>query len=234
VTRRSPGIEPIDPGAYAVLEVEDTGCGIAPENLSRVLEPFFTARRRPGSAGSGLGLTIVQRIVKEAGGYLRVESRVGHGTTFALYFPALIARSRPESERPVAVIGGCGRVLVVDDEAVQLRAAQRILTQLGYEVATAASGAQALELFTAAAHEHPFDLVVVDVVIPEGIGGAETAARIRALRPDQPLVMASGASTEGRGSKATPAGAAWLSKPYSVGDLASAVQDALRGRQRVG
>jgi CheY-like chemotaxis protein len=225
VTQRLEGIERVDPGSYAVIEVEDTGCGIPEEHLSRVLEPFFTSRRRAGSTGTGLGLTIVHRIVKDASGYLRVESKVGRGTTFGLYFPALVGRAGAVSERPPPVASGRGRILVVDDEVVQLRAARRILMQLGYEVVTAGSAEVALELF--GAQPGRFDLVVMDVLLAGGMGGMEAAVHMRAIRAEQPIVLVSGWASEELGHAAREPGITSLAKPYAVSDLGAAVKTAL-------
>jgi DNA-binding LacI/PurR family transcriptional regulator/signal transduction histidine kinase/ActR/RegA family two-component response regulator len=224
---RLEGIEGVEPGSYAVIEVEDTGCGIPKELLGRVLEPFYTSRKRAGSKGTGLGLAIVQRIVKEASGYLRVESDLGRGATFGLYFPALVARPGCASERPSAVVGGSARVLVIDDEAVQLRAARRALARLGYDVVTASSGEAGLAAFVAARWERGFDLVVMDVLMPEGMDGMATAEKIRAMKPEQAFVMVSGWVPEMIAAAKTGR-AIWLPKPYSHGELAAAVQRALR------
>jgi DNA-binding LacI/PurR family transcriptional regulator/signal transduction histidine kinase/CheY-like chemotaxis protein len=224
---RLEGVECVEPGSYAVIEVEDSGCGIPKELLGRVLEPFYTSRKRAGSKGTGLGLAIVQRIVKEASGYLRVDSEVGRGSTFALYFPALVARPGSASERPAAAAGGSARVLVIDDEAVQLRAARRALTRLGYEVVIASSGEAGLAAFAGARPDRGFDLVMLDVLMPGGIDGMATADEIRALEPEQAFVMVSGWVPEMLGVARTP-GTVWLSKPYSLAELAAAVQRALR------
>jgi DNA-binding LacI/PurR family transcriptional regulator/signal transduction histidine kinase/CheY-like chemotaxis protein len=224
---RLEGVECVEPGSYAVIEVEDTGCGIPKELLDRVLEPFYTSRKRAGSKGTGLGLAIVQRIVKEASGYLRIDSEVGRGTTFGLYFPALVAKPGLASERPIAVVGGSARVLVIDDEAVQLRAARRALSQLGYEVVTASSGEAGLAAFAAESEQRGFALVVMDMLMPEGMDGMATADAIRAIEPEQAFVMVSGWAPEMLGAVQT-AGTVWLAKPYSLGELAAAARRALR------
>jgi DNA-binding LacI/PurR family transcriptional regulator/signal transduction histidine kinase/CheY-like chemotaxis protein len=226
LSERLDGVECVEPGRYAVIEVADTGCGIAPELLGRVLEPFYTSRKRAGSKGTGLGLAIVQRIVKEANGYLRIESEVSRGSTFGLYFPALIAMSASVSERPRAVPGASARILVVDDEAIQLRAARRALTQLGHEVVTASSGEEGLAAFVAASRERGFDLVMMDVLMAEGMDGMATAEKMRAIAPQQTFVMMSGWAPETLGTE-RPAGTVWLPKPFSLGELTSAVQRAL-------
>jgi signal transduction histidine kinase/CheY-like chemotaxis protein len=220
------GFERVEAGHYVVVEVEDTGVGIPAEHLARVLEPFFTSRKRPTAKGTGLGLTIVQRIVKDCGGYLRVESQVGKGSVFSLYFPAEGEAAASASHRPAPAVGGYGRILVVDDEDGQLRTARRTLTQLGYDVITAGSGEAALEVFAQLGPES-FDLVVLDVVMPGGMDGKETLERLRALHPPQAVLMVSGWAPEQMDAISKDRGLAWLSKPYSVTDFAAAVHRAL-------
>ncbi len=124
------------------------------------------------------------------------------------------------------MVGGSARVLVIDDEAVQLRTARRALSQLGYEVVTASSGEAGLAAFATASSERGFDLVVMDMLMPEGMDGMATADAIRAIEPEQAFLMVSGWAPEMLGAVKT-AGTVWLSKPYALGDLAAAVRRAL-------
>ncbi|HSS40221.1 MAG TPA: ATP-binding protein, partial [Polyangia bacterium] len=153
------GFETVPSGAYVVLAVADTGCGIPPANLERVFEPFFTNKHAGENSGSGLGLAIVHSVVKEHDGFIDLASRPGAGTTFTLYLPAGRApqpRARPQPETPHRH----ARVLVIDDDATQLRTFRRILMQLGYEVETSPSGLRACETFSQAlaTRQAPFDL----------------------------------------------------------------------------
>jgi DNA-binding LacI/PurR family transcriptional regulator/signal transduction histidine kinase/CheY-like chemotaxis protein len=228
------GYELIAPGEYATLSVSDTGQGIAPADLSRIFEPFFSRKRLVDSSGSGLGLAIVHGVVKEHGGFVDVVSRVGEGTTFTLYFPR--AAGAPISERATSVApGGSARILIVDDEPIQLQAARRVLRHLGYQVETLQSGLEAVARFES---EHqrlggslppgvapPFDLVILDYALNEPQNGLETLERIRRLFPNQRGIMVSGhgrAEHEGSGSTVT-----WLPKPYSAEALARIVKRTL-------
>src|SRR5512133_198923 len=228
VAERLDGIEPIEPGSYAVVDVVDDGQGISDKNLPRILEPFFSEKKRSGSSGTGLGLAIVQRIVKEANGYLYVKSKLGHGSTFSLYFPSNQHAGEyqcPKSDAPTLVVGGTERILIVDDEEVQLRTAKRILEQLGYEVITVNSGREALELVR---HDHTgFDLVVVDMIMPGGIDGIETVERLRERSPHQRALMVSGYAPERMDAAVLGKQLAWLSKPYTRTSLAGGVRGAL-------
>lgn len=224
--QRLSGVEPVDPGNYGVIEVEDTGAGIPPELLSRVLEPFFTAKRRPGIMGTGLGLAIVNRIVKEAQGTVQVESQIGRGTRFALYFPLHDVTEKLESVMPGAPDGGHERILVVDDEVVQLRTARRILVQLGYEVSTAQSGADALRIIDKEA-VRPFDLLIVDMVMPE-LNGLQTIELARRSRPGLRALITSGYAPDEMDTLAKARGLCWLPKPYSRASLAAVIRSALQ------
>jgi DNA-binding LacI/PurR family transcriptional regulator/signal transduction histidine kinase/ActR/RegA family two-component response regulator len=228
------GIERIEPGTYAVLEVTDTGSGIPPEHLPRILEPFFTTKRRAEQAGAaersgtGLGLAIVQRIVKDALGFIDIQSRLGEGTTFSLFFPRepepVISPSHPQLGAP----RGHERILVVDDEAVQLRTAQRLLQHLGYAVETAQSGERAIEL-CASSGGNGFDLLIVDMVMPGGMDGLATVARIRHTQASQKVLIASGYAPDHLNDAARQRGLPWLAKPYTLSGLASAVRSTLAG-----
>jgi DNA-binding LacI/PurR family transcriptional regulator/signal transduction histidine kinase len=228
VTERLPGVEPIDPGRYGVVEVEDTGSGIRENLLPRILEPFFSAKQEPGQIGSGLGLAIVHRIVGDAGGYVRVDSQVGRGSIFGLYFPLRDQSDRPSSHPPRAAAGGHERILVVDDELVQLRTARRILEHLGYTVETAQSPEEALRIFSQC-RSPAFDLVVVDMVMPGTLNGIATIEQMRRARPGQKALIASGYAPEEMDTLAAQRGLSWLAKPYTLAGLASSIRAALEG-----
>lgn len=217
---------PIPRGVYAVVEVHDDGCGIPEEHLPRIMEPFVSVSHSPGKAGSGLGLAIVRRIVKESQGYIQLKSVLGEGTTFSLYFP-LARREATPSVPPSDVIGGRERLLVVDDEMIQLRAARRMLTHLGYHVTTVQSGEAAVGFFEAAKGCEKFDLVIVDMLMP-GLDGIETVEQIRQHRPGQKAIIASGYAPEKTSALAAKRHMAWLAKPYSLPDLARVVREVMK------
>jgi signal transduction histidine kinase/ActR/RegA family two-component response regulator len=227
------GTERVEPGDYAVIEVEDTGLGIPADHLPRILEPFFTARLRKGAAGTGLGLAIVHRLVKDTHGFLDIKSTVGIGSTFSLYFPrqreAVTASSRPNA----VVAGGSERILVIDDEPIQLRTAKRILTHLGYDVETAQSGEEGIELCSAASQSPTFDLLIVDMVMPGGLNGLATVAQIRRRLPLQKALIASGYAPDPMSAAAQQRGLPWLAKPYTLNGLANVVRTTLDTRTAI-
>jgi DNA-binding LacI/PurR family transcriptional regulator/signal transduction histidine kinase/ActR/RegA family two-component response regulator len=227
--------ELIPAGDYATVEVADTGAGIGPSDLSRIFEPFFSRKRLADTSGSGLGLAIVHGVVKEHGGFVDVTSKIGEGTTFTLFFPR--SGGAPVSERAATTPpGGSARILIIDDEPIQLQAARRVLRHLGYQVDTLQSGVEALARFTNEFRNRtaggsippgppPYDLIIVDYALNESENGLETLLKIRQLFPNQRGIMVSGhgrAEHEGSGSRVT-----WLPKPYSAEGLARVVKRTL-------
>jgi signal transduction histidine kinase/ActR/RegA family two-component response regulator len=227
------GVEPVEPGSYAVIDVADTGHGISEEHLPRIMEPFFSAKQRQGASGTGLGLAIVHRIVKDAKGYLHVTSSVGRGTTFSMYLPLQMEVECPQSNRPEPTVGGHERILVVDDEQVQLRTARRILEQLGYEVTLVNSGREAVELFRARFPRQPFDLVIVDMVMPGELNGIQTIELLQETNPTQRVLIASGYAPDQMDATAAERGLPWLAKPYTSSKLAGLVRATLDGPRTI-
>jgi signal transduction histidine kinase/ActR/RegA family two-component response regulator len=225
------GYETIVPGDYAVVSVSDTGAGIPPAELFRVFEPFFSKKRVGNSSGSGLGLAIVHGVVKEHEGFIDVTSALGSGTTFSLYFPraddeAISTRAMPVFAR------GHARILIVDDEPIQLHTGRRVLTHLGYEVDILRSGQQARELLarTAATGARPYDLVILDMILNEDRDGLDLFEEIRHFFPNQNAIVASGYAPTERAERAISQGLAWLMKPYTREALLGAVEAALECR----
>jgi signal transduction histidine kinase/ActR/RegA family two-component response regulator len=227
-----PGYETIEPGEYATIIIEDDGPGIASGAMPRLFEPFFTTKRTGEHSGTGLGLAIVHGVVKEHEGFVDVATAPGRGTQFTLYFPIATAprvslRARSRAPR------GTARILVVDDEPLQLHSARRILEHLGYEVATIASGQAAYERFVnasgpAESRTSPFDLVILDMMLGEEHDGLEILRRVRELFPGQRGLLMSGHAPAERGELAREQGFGWLAKPFGTDSLANAVRTVLR------
>ncbi len=217
----------LTPGAYVVIEVEDTGVGIGSEGLTKIFEPFYTTKKT--GEGTGLGLSTAYGIVKQTGGYIFVESDVGKGTKFTLYFRAT-QKKEPEAveKAPVADRSepGDGVVLLVEDEAPVRAFAARALRLRGYTVVEAECAEDALEILEDDALV--FDIFVTDVIMP-GLDGPTWVRQALKKRPDTRVVFMSGYAEEGRAEKqARIPNSVFLPKPFSLQKLTSLVQEQLR------
>lgn len=211
-------------GPYARLSVRDTGDGMDEGTMRRIFEPFFTTKAQ--GDGTGLGLAVVHGIMDTHGGAIAVESTVGTGTVFTLYFPANDT-SEPEVVLEVTPTprGHGERILVVDDEVVLARMMHHVLTSLGYEVETSNHPVAALELVSA--DPARFDLVLSDLTMP-GMTGLELAARLREVRADLPIVLVTGNTDAVSPSEVEARGLnGLLNKPASIHELGSAVHATL-------
>ncbi len=219
------GYDEVKEGDYAVLTVSDTGMGIPAENREKIFEPFYT-KKTMGRSGTGLGLSIVWGTVKDHHGYIDVQTEVGTGTTFTLYFPVtreeLIA---PQQKEPIERYMGNGEsVLVVDDIAEQRDVAARLLTRLGYEVHVVSGGEEAVEYLKG----HTADILVLDMIMTPGIDGLETYQRVLAINPKQKAILVSGFSETERVTKAQKLGAgAYVKKPYLMEKIGEAIRNEL-------
>ncbi len=226
VTTPIEGRDRVEAGSYVVIQVEDTGAGIPDFLLPRIFEPFFTAKRGPDPKGRGLGLAIVERIIKDSGGVALVDSQLGHGTTFSLFLPRVAGFAELPNVSPLTT-GGRERLLVIDDEQVQLRTARRVLTQFGYSVTTVSSGEDAIALLSEGEAREPFALAIVDMVMPGSLCGTETIRELRKLNPRQKVLVASGCAPDGIDSELSLLRCRLVSKPYTPETLASAVRAVL-------
>ena len=211
---------------YSALSVTDTGCGIAPSLLGKIFEPFFTTKEV--GKGTGLGLSTVYGIVKQSGGFIFADSKVGSGSRFVIYLPV----HRVEAEAGRALRGGkpkehelwgSGTVLLVEDEPMVRTVAERALTRHGYKVITAASGEEALEVV---ARGDEIALLISDVVMP-GMDGPTMVAEARKSRPDLPILFMSGYAEEQLRKSIDLDKVAFLPKPFSVQELAEAARRAV-------
>ncbi len=210
------GYEIIPKGDYATIEISDTGDGIEPAHLDRIFEPFYTEKKTSRRSGSGLGLSVVSRIVKDHRGFIDVSSEPCKGSTFTVYLPIAVGQIS-ESDRPLPVCGGTERILVVDDEPGQRFLCQRSLGVLGYEVDVANDGHQAVAIFQHARNadqSSPYDLVIMDMIMEPDFDGLDAYKAIFDLYPDQKVILASGHAENDRAIEAVKMGAIWLAKPY--------------------
>ncbi|BCS95214.1 hypothetical protein DSLASN_08460 [Desulfoluna limicola] len=184
-----PGSE-LQPGRYVKLTVQDSGPGIPDAIQERIFEPYFTTKEV--GRGTGMGLAIVHGIMKSCGGFITLESRVGQGATFRLYFPASREAAFPALDDGVDVPGGSERILFVDDEPYLAEMGQEMLERLGYQVTVARESIKAWELFEK--DPEAFDLVITDQTMPEMTGAALSEYILR-LRPGFPIILCTGYSS---------------------------------------
>jgi signal transduction histidine kinase len=218
------GYEDVRTGEYVMLTVSDDGSGISPEDFERIFEPFYT-KKIMGRSGTGLGLAIVWNTVQDHEGYINVKSSE-KGTVFELYFPVTRDEVADEKEAlPLKDYLGHGeRILVVDDEERQREIAEALLTKLGYVAEAVESGEEAVRYV----REHPVDLIVLDMVMPKGINGAETYEKIVKIRPRQKAVIASGYAKTKEVDAAQALGAGeYIKKPYTLEKIGVAVREEL-------
>ena len=214
-------------GKFVCLSVSDRGCGIPPEHLSRIFEPFFTTKQV--GKGTGLGLATVYGIVKQHSGWIEVDSQLGQGATFKVFLPYFeleAPATTPEQKTEALVRGGTETILVVEDEAPVREVVCELLTGYGYQVIAAESGVKALELWPGC--KHRIDLMLTDLVMPEGVNGRELAEKLWAEQPGLKVIFTSGYSVEvvGKDFVLRP-GIHYLQKPYPTNRLAEKVRTCL-------
>jgi PAS domain S-box-containing protein len=214
----------VRPGRYVLLAVADAGAGMDEATKSHLFEPFFTTKGE--GKGTGLGLATVFGIVKQTGGYVKVYSEVGHGTTFKVYLPAV--EEAGGAPRPGEAPGGTETVLLVEDEEGVRALARRLLQRGGYTVLDAADGPEALEVVSR--HPMRIDLLVTDVVLPH-MSGRQVAEALRQQRPDLKVLYVSGYTDDAvvRHGVLEPS-AAFLQKPFSMSDFGRKVREILDRR----
>jgi len=225
------GSEILPVADYSAISISDTGTGIPPGILGKVFEPFFTTKEV--GKGTGLGLSTVYGIVKQSGGYIFADSKVGEGTRFTIYFP--VHRVEPETEasrraaqpkEPENELWGTGTILLVEDEPMVRTVAERALTRHGYQVLTATNGEEALEIVN---RGDELALMISDVVMPL-MDGPTMVREARKTRPEVPILFMSGYAEEQLRKSIDIANVAFLPKPFSMQELAEAVRSVLAGK----
>lgn len=215
----------LKPGTYVRVTVRDRGCGISPENLSRLFNEAFTTK----PDGNGIGLTTCKHFVQDHEGDIRVSSRLNLGTEFIVYLPAVPAQSTTSrssgDQAPVPLKKGQGRVLIVDDEDDLRRVANVILKRCGYDVIECDNGQDAVKIYHSLARTGtPPDVVLMDLTLRGGMNGGETAAEILRYDPEARLVVTSGSVNEDVQLSFLEKGfVGVLPKPYEAGELTQIV-----------
>ncbi len=205
------------PGNYVLVTITDQGVGMAPEQLDKIFDPYYSTKQK----GSGLGLATVYSIVKQHGGLITCESKLGRGAAFYLYLPALGHSEKVERLEGKRLFSGHGRILVLEDDASVRAVMGRMLAKLGYESVFAQEGQEALDLYAKArCLRQPFDLVILDLTIPGGMGGLEALQNLLAQDSQTRAIVSSGyaddpvlANFQNFGFRGV------ISKPYRIAEL---------------
>jgi two-component system cell cycle sensor histidine kinase/response regulator CckA len=219
---------------YVLIEVTDTGTGIAPEDIDKIFLPFFSTKEV--GKGTGLGLATVYGIIKQTGGFVYPESQLGKGTTFRIFLPRYVASAEEKAapQAPAAVINGAqatagddtgqGTILLVEDEKDLRGLNARGLTSRGYTVLQAGNGVEAIEVLEK--HDGTIDLVVSDVVMPE-MDGPALLKELRRRRPDLKIVFVSGYAEEAFANNRPEGQHKFLAKPFSLKTLVATVKETM-------
>lgn len=224
--------ESVAVGDYVKVTVADTGHGIPADIQDRIFDPFFTTKPATRQRGSGLGLSVVHGIVKDHKGYLDVESTVGKGTVFSLYFP--ICRDEIKVLAEEKLCGGTETLLIMDDDSLQVEVISRMVAKLGYTVLSAQSGEEALAIIKSCQESNrPFpDMIILDMVMGPGMNGAQAFQRIKEINPQQKAIILSGYEESTKVVMAQSLGAGmYLRKPVGIEALAKAIRNELESSE---
>lgn len=214
-------------GKYIKISVEDHGFGIPEEQLSRIFDPYFTTKQK----GSGLGLATTYSIIKNHDGHIMVESKSGIGTIFHIYLPASGKEVLAKKDLEEGPIAGNGKILLMDDEAEIREATGEALTFMGYDTSLAEDGIKTIELYKKAMEsQNPFDAVIMDLIIPGGMGGKEAIKKLIEIDPDVRVIVSSGYSNDPVMADFKEYGFRdFIIKPYKIEDLGKVLHRVITG-----
>ncbi|MCK4890316.1 MAG: response regulator, partial [Candidatus Aminicenantes bacterium] len=208
---------PLNENRYIKIEFKDRGMGIPESQLKNIFDPFFTTKQK----GGGLGLATAFSIIKNHDGLITVESELGKSTTFCVYLPALKKEVLKKDKKESGIVSGKGKILLMDDDEMILSASGGLLEHLGYIVEEAKDGEEAIDLYKKAKNsQDPFDVVILDLTIPNGLGGKEVIKELLKIDPDVKAIATSGYSIDPIIADYRKFGfKGAIPKPYVISDL---------------
>ncbi len=213
------------PGEYVVLQVKDTGIGMPKEVIEHIFEPFYTTKK--SEKGTGLGLSVVYGIVQNHGGFINIESEMGQGTTFEIFFP--VANNPSDRDKPSTkesdIYKGEGTILIVEDEKQVRTMEKRILEKSGYNVLTVENGREAIELYRE--NSNNIDLIILDMIMPE-MGGKECFYKLKEINPNAKIIVITGYKTDAIITGLIKEGISGIiEKPFNIHNFTKEVHNAL-------
>lgn len=211
------------PGKYVKISVHDNGIGIPDDHLQKIFDPYFTTKQK----GSGLGLTTSFSIIRKHGGAITVESKPGKGTAFYIYLPASSKTNITHKEITAAVPSGKGKILVMDDDDMVRNVISEMLRSAGYKAELTKDGAEAIELYQKARKSREsFDVVILDLTVPGGMGGKEAIKKLLFIDPEVKAIVSSGYSNDSVMSNFKDYGfSAVISKPFKAADISEILNE---------
>lgn len=214
----------LQPGAFAEIEIRDTGCGIPAEKMQHIFEPFFTTKKQ--GQGTGLGLASVFGTVQQHKGAISVCSEAGNGTAFHIFLPlALTTADSKSTTKSGKALSGTGTVLIVDDEEIMRTTGAEMLNSLGYDILFAENGRQALDVFKQ--NITRIDVVLLDMIMPE-MNGRECFMELKRIKPDISVILSSGFSKDEEVETMKANGLrCFIRKPYRIVEMSQAIHDAI-------
>jgi CheY-like chemotaxis protein len=224
---------PLKSGNYVKISIQDHGSGIPAADMSRIFDPYFTTKEVSNIKGTGLGLAICHGIIRDHNGFMTVDSRPGIGTTVHVYVP--VSEEQYPGPRKPQTSGEPLRVLLMDDETAVQQIAAELLGHVGYKVELASEGSQALQMYTEAFKSgKPFDVVIMDLIIPDGMGGAETIRKLRDFDPGVKAIAVSGDTNDKimENFKEYSFSAA-IAKPFSLEEIVMTIESTIADRPNI-
>jgi CheY-like chemotaxis protein len=226
ITLTPSDISSLPKGSYLKIVIKDHGCGINPDDLPRIFDPYFSKK----SMGHGLGLTTSHAIVSNHNGIITARSRPEGGSVFTVFLPAMEGASLSWADSDDSLIRGEGKILLMDDVVLVLKAVSKMCRSLGYEVETASDGNNAVKKYRTALDEgKPFDAVILDLTIPGGMGGKEVVRELIKINPDVRAIASSGYSNDPVMSDYSSYGfVAVIPKPYDLPGFSRIINSILK------